>query len=128
MSTSRSLLPPTFLPPSSSSSSVHRGFRLHRRPSNLRDGGHGLFLVSGHVAKGEVLTCYPGLIYQIPYDLEKCMFVDEVTFTLHPPEFLIKNDYLLRLYHDPTHQHLLLDGCPRGASALNYIKANQVGP
>lgn len=107
--------------------SLSRKFRLQRRPSSLKDSGYGLYLISGQVKKGDVLTCYPGLIYQIPYDLEKCMFLDELTLTLHPPDFVIKNDYLLRLYHEPTHQHLLLDGCPRGASALNYIKANQVG-
>ncbi len=103
----------------------HWKFKLERRPSTLPNAGLGLFLTRGQVQAGDVLTLYPGLWYRIPYDLEACMPMDEVSFTPSPPTFLLKNDYLLRFHHPPTGQHLLLDGCPRGVSALNFITANQ---
>lgn len=103
----------------------HCDFRLRRLPSTLPGAGLGLFLTSGKVKEGAVLTLYPGLIYRIPYDLEREMPVDEVSFTPCPPDFLLKNDYLLRFHHEPSGQHLLLDGCPRGVSALNFIKTSQ---
>ncbi|TFJ81971.1 hypothetical protein NSK_006639 [Nannochloropsis salina CCMP1776] len=103
----------------------HWTFRLERQPSTLPGAGMGLFLVQGRVHAGEVITCHPGLVYRIPYDLEACMPMDEVSFSPCPPPFLVKNDYLLRFYHPVTNQHLLLDGCPQGISALNFIAANQ---
>ena len=103
----------------------HCAFRLRRLPSTLPGAGLGLFLTSGKVKEGAVLTLYPGLIYRIPYDLERAMQVDEVSLTPCPPGFLLKNDYLLRFHHEPTGHHLLLDGCPRGVSALNFIKTSQ---
>lgn len=103
----------------------HCDFRLRRLPSTLPGAGLGLFLTTGKVKEGAVLTLYPGLIYRIPYDLEREMPVEEVSFTPCPPDFLLKNDYLLRFHHEPTGQHLLLDGCPRGVSALNFIKTSQ---
>jgi len=103
----------------------HWKFRLDRRPSTLPQAGLGLFLTRGMIKAGDVITCYPGLVYRIPYDLETCMPMDEVSFTPCPPSFLLKNDYLLRFHHAETDQHLLLDGCPRGISALKFISANQ---
>ncbi|KAM3570843.1 hypothetical protein VYU27_007088 [Nannochloropsis oceanica] len=103
----------------------HWKFRLKRSPSSLPQAGLGLFLTRGTIKAGDVITCYPGLMYRIPYDLEICMPMDEVSFTPCPPSFLLKNDYLLRFHHADTNQHLLLDGCPRGISALNFISANQ---
>lgn len=103
----------------------HWKYRLERRPSTLPQAGLGLFLTRGMIKAGDVITCYPGLVYRIPYDLETCMPMDEVSFTPCPPSFLLKNDYLLRFHHAETDQHLLLDGCPRGISALNFISANQ---
>lgn len=53
------------------------------------------------------------------------MVLDDATLTLRPPEFLIKNEYLLRFHDTTSNKHILIDGCPRGHSALNYIKAMQ---
>jgi len=53
------------------------------------------------------------------------MTLDEATLQLRPPEFLIKNDFLLRFHDTTTDHHLLIDGNPRGPSALNFIKAMQ---
>jgi hypothetical protein len=66
---------------------IHQNFkfRLHRLPSTVPGAGLGLFLTSGKVEEGAVLTCYPGLIYRIPYDLESEMGMDEVSFTPCPP-------------------------------------------
>lgn len=106
---------------------THR-HRIQRMPSTLLNAGDGLFLSEGRIKSGDVLTLFPGLIYQIPYDLAACMHVDHVTSIPRPPDFLVNNQYLMRFHHKGTNQHLLVDGCPRGVSALNFIRASMAAP
>jgi len=63
----------------------HFQFRLCRLPSTVRGAGMGLFLSSGKVQEGAVLTLYPGLIYRVPFDVDAASGYDPISMTPCPP-------------------------------------------
>ena len=81
----------------------------------------GIFLTRGSIVKGDFITCFPGTIYRIPYDLEYT-FVEE-SGILHLPEWLTNNHRLLRLYDSVRGCYLLIDGHSKGESAINFLSS-----
>lgn len=78
----------------------YMGFTLERRPSLLKDGGMGVFVVGGPVPKHSLVAFYPGTVYR-PGD---SVFLQS-----------IMNKFVLRCV-DGT----LVDGNDKGLSRLVY--------
>lgn len=83
----------------------------------------GVFLTDGYINKGDFITCFPGTIYRLPHDLEYT-FVED-SGIIHLPEWLINNPNLLRLYDPIKGCNLMVDGHPKGESAINFLYSLQ---
>ncbi|KAL4448044.1 hypothetical protein ABPG75_005263 [Micractinium tetrahymenae] len=99
-------------------------------PSTIPGAGRGLFLAPGSsVPAGEVLTLYPGLVYDqelLFREMAAASPGDEDAFAPAPPAFTIDNHYLLHL-RACLGRCLMVDGRPGGLSAVRFAAAARDG-